>query len=122
MDISTLRIDPDTRDLIFDESGCFEEVNGSDAIVQNVRHALLTWKNEFFADTTHGTDYERIFGLSQNDVDEDDVKEVIREAIFQEPNVVQIESMVVSYDKRSVSVTFSAELKDGDEITLEVNA
>lgn len=121
MDNITLRIDPDTRDLVFDKSGCFEEINGSDAIVQNVRHALLTWKNEFFADTTHGTDYERIFGLSQNDVDEDDVKEVIREAIFQEPNVVQIESMVVSYNKRSVSVTFSAELKDGDEITLETN-
>lgn len=118
----TLLIDPETRDLVFDEDGSFQKIYDHDTTVQNVRHALLTWKAEFFADETHGTDYERILGVSQNDVDEDEIKEVIREAIFQEPNVSRIDSMSVTYDNRSVTVVFSATLVDGETITLEVTA
>jgi len=118
----TLLIDPETRDLRFDESGSFRKLFDEDTIVQNVRHTLLTWKDEFFSDTTHGTDYERIFGVSQNEINEDEIKEIIREAVFQEPKVSQIDSISLTYDKRSVSVILSATLEDGDKITLEVTA
>ncbi len=87
MENMTLIIDPETHDLIFDENGSFKKIFDIDTTVQNVRHALLTWKDEFFADKTHGTDYERIFGVNQNDIDDDEIKEVIREAVFQEPNI-----------------------------------
>ena len=93
-----------------------------DTTVQNVRHALLTWKAEFFADAVHGTDYERILGVNQNDVDEEEIKEIMREAIFQEPDVSRIDSMTVSYDGRSVSVAFTATLVNKETITLEVTA
>lgn len=122
MDNMTLMIDPETRDLVFDEDGSFKKIYGSDTTVQNVRHALLTWKDEFFADEMHGTDYERIFGLNQNDVDEDEIKEIIREAIFQEPDVSRIDSLTVSYDRRNILVEFSASLVDGETIVLEVTA
>ena len=52
----TLLIDPETRDLVLDENGDFKKIFGKDTVVQNVRHALLTWKAEFFADRRHGTD------------------------------------------------------------------
>lgn len=122
MDNMTLMIDPETRDLVFDEDGSFKKIYGADTTVQNVRHALLTWKEEFFADKTHGTDYDRIFGLNQNVVDEDEIEEVIREAIFQEPDVSRIDSLTVTYDKRNISAVFSATLVNGENIVLEVTA
>ncbi len=122
MDNMTLMIDPETRDLVFDKDGSFQKIYGIDTTVQNVRHALLTWKAEFFADEMHGTDYERIFGLNQNDVDEDEIKEVIREAIFQEPDVSRIDTLTVSYNGRDITVDFSATLANGETIVLEVTA
>lgn len=122
MENMTLLIDPETRDLTFDENGAFTKIYDHDTTVQNVRHALLTWKAEFFADETHGTDYERILGLNQNEVDDDEIKEVIREAVFQEPDVSRIDSISVVYDRRTITVTLSATLADGDSIALEVTA
>lgn len=121
-DNMTLLIDPETRDLVLDEDGHFQKIFDRDTAVQNVRHALLTWKAEFFADETHGTDYERILGVNQNDVDEEEIKEIMREAIFQEPDVSRIDSMSVSCERREVSVAFSATLVNGETITLEVTA
>lgn len=122
MENMTLLIDPETRDLTFDENGAFTKIYDHDTTVQNVRHALLTWKAEFFADETHGTDYERILGLNQNEVDDDEIKEVIREAVFQEPDVSRIDSISVVYDCRTITVTISTTLADGDSIALEVTA
>ena len=116
MENMTLLIDPDTRDLVLDDEGHFTKIFDRDTTVQNVRHALLTWKAEFFAD------YERILGVNQNDVDEEEIKEIMREAIFQEPDVSRIDSMTVSYDGRSVSVAFTATLVNKETITLEVTA
>ncbi len=122
MDNMTLLIDPETRDLVLDENGSFKKIYGTDTVVQNVRHVLLTWKAEFFADETHGTDYERIMGRNQNDIDENEIKEIIREAIFQEPAVSWIETLDVSYSEREITVQFTAALSNGEKIGLEVTA
>ncbi len=121
-DNMTLLIDPETRDLVFDKDGSFKKIYGGDTVVQNVRHALLTWKEEFFADPTHGTDYERIMGLNQNDIDDDEVKEIIREAVFQEPDVSWIEDIQVALEVRTIVVTLTAVMTDGTKFNLEVTA
>lgn len=118
----TLRIDPETRDLVFDEEGSFQKIYAEDTVAQNVRHALVTWKQEFFADPEHGTDYERIMGTNQNEIENEEIKEILREAIFQEPDVSRIDEMTVSYDGRSVSAMFSATLVNDEQISLEVTA
>lgn len=118
----TLLIDPESRDLVFDTDGSFKKIYGDDTTVQNVRHTLLAWKAEFFADETHGTDYESIVGQSMNDVDDDEIKEVIREAVFQDPDVSQIDSISVSYEGRTITVELTATLSDGEKIALEVTA
>jgi len=118
----TLLIDPETRDLVFDEDGNFVKIFDADTTVQNVRHALLTWKAEFFADLVHGTDYERIMGKNQNEIDLNEVEDIIREAIFQENDVARIDSITVSYDRRSVTAEFTATLVNGETITSEVTA
>lgn len=122
MDNMTLLIDPETRDLVFDEDGSFKKIYDNDTTVQNVRHALLTWKAEFFADQTHGTDYESIMGKNQNEIEDEEIKEIIREAVFQEPDVSRIDSLEVSYDRREITVELSATLVDGETIVLEVTA
>lgn len=122
LDNMTLLIDPETRDLVFDDDGSFKKIYDRDTTVQNVRHALLTWKAEFFADETHGTDYERIIGRNQNEIDNEEIKEVIREAVFQEPDVSRIDSMTVNYDRRNITVELTATLVDGETIALEVTA
>lgn len=118
----TLLIDPETRDLVFDENGHFRKIFDEDTTVQNVRHALLTWKAEFFADRIHGTDYERILGKNENELEVGEVEEVIREAIFQEPDVSRIDELTVTVSNRSVAVEFLAVLVDDTRIRLEVTA
>jgi hypothetical protein len=122
MDNMTLRIDPETRDLAFDAEGNLEQLYVNDTIVQNVRHALLTWKDEFFADKTHGTEYERIMGVNQNDLDEGEIGEVLREAIFQEPEISRIDELTIAYENRAITAEFSATLKNGDSIRRGVTA
>lgn len=118
----TLLIDPDTRDLVFDEQGNFKKIYDEDTVVQNVRHALITWKAEFFADKTHGTDYERIMGKNVNEADVNVIKEVVREGIFQEPKVQWIDSLEITFDSRSVTAAFVATLVSGEIINMEVTA
>ncbi len=118
----TLLIDPETRDLVLDEDGFFKKIFDKDTTVQNVRHALLTWKAEFFADKRHGTDYERIMGVNQNDLEDGEVEEVIREAVFQEPDIAWIESIVVSFGDRSITTEILAVTVDDEKISLEVMA
>ena len=118
----TLLIDPETRDLVFDAEGSFQKIYDEDTVVQNIRHALVTWKQEFFADPEHGTDYERILGTNQNEIEVEEIKEILREAIFQEPNVSRIDTMTVTYDGRSISAEFSATLVNDEQISLEVTA
>lgn len=122
MEYMTLMIDTETRDLVFDEDGFFKTVHGDDTMVQNVRHALITWKKEFFADLEHGTEYERIMGTNQNDIDIEEIKEILREAILQEPEVARVDKLTASYDGRNVSAEFSATLVNGNKINLEVTA
>ena len=113
-------LDPETRDLVFDAEGSFQKIYDEDTVVQNIRHALVTWKQEFFADPEHGTDYERIMGTNQNEIEVEEIKEILREAIFQEPNVSRIDTMTVTYDGRSISAEFSATLVNDEQISLEV--
>ncbi len=118
----TLLIDPETRDLVLDENGFFKKIFDKDTVVQNVRHALLTWKAEFFADLRHGTDYERIMGKNQNELEDGEVDEVIREAVFQEPDISWIESINITFENRKITAEISAVTVDDTQISLEVTA
>ena len=118
----TLLIDPETRDLVLDENGFFKKIFDKDTVVQNVRHAPLTWKAEFFADLRHGTDYERIMGKNQNELEDGEVDEVIREAVFQEPDISWIESINITFENRKITAEISAVTVDDTQISLEVTA
>lgn len=120
-DNMTLKIDQDTRDLVFDESGELVLIFGDETVAQNVRNTLLAWKGEWPLNLEHGTDYERVLGKKNYELEPGEVDEVLREAIYQEEAVTQVDELTVSQDGRSLAVEFSGTLNDGQKITLEVN-
>ena len=61
-------------------------------------------------------------GVNQNELDDDEVREVIREAVFQEPYVSRVEKIDVTYENRNITVQLLAVLMDEEKITLEVTA
>lgn len=82
--ITVLALDPQTGDLCFDANGMLMLREDAEAIAQNVRNNLLTWKGEFPLNTDHGTDWERVVQQPRSEaVDEAD--SVVRSSIFQEP-------------------------------------
>lgn len=116
----TLRIDPETRDLALDENGDMEQIYGDETTAQSVRLTLQTWKGEFFLDTTHGTEYDRILGKKPHELPQDEVGEVLREAIFQETDVAQVDDVTAEIGDKAVSAAFDATLNSGRKIGMEV--
>ena len=118
----TLKIDPNTRDIAFDDEGILATVSGDAATAQAVRLTLEVWKGEFLFDPTHGTDYERIMGKKARELDADEISEVVREAIFQESDVEEVDTVNYAMAGRGLNISFTGRLTSGNTITTEVSA
>ena len=119
-DNMTLRIDPDSRDLVFDKDGIMGRIYGDDTTGQCIRLTLLTWKGELFLDTTHGTEYDRVLGKKPSELSDDEAGEVIREALFQEQDVSHVNSLSVDIGNMAASITLDATLFSGKKISMGV--
>lgn len=117
----TLKIDPESRDIVLDDDGVMESITGDETSAQAVRLTLQTWQGEFPFDLTHGTAYDRIMGKKPKDLTEDEIPEVIRAAVFQEKNVEEVEAVTYEKTGRSLEVAVSGRLADGNPITVEVS-
>lgn len=117
----TLRIDPQTRDIVFDEDGMLETISGDEATAQAVRQTLLVYKGEFPLVPSHGTDYEKIMGKKPNELEDDEVPEVIREGVFQEPEVTEVDGVEFNIAGRTMDISVSGRLASGNTITSEVS-
>lgn len=116
----TLKIDPDTMDIPIDENGDMALIYGDETTAQCVRLTLLTWKGGFPLDGSHGTEYDRILGRKRSELEEDEVEEVLRDAILQETDVEQIDQLDATIDGRGLEVAFSGTLYSGQSISMEV--
>ena len=65
----TLKIDPESRDLILDDAGALETISGDETTAQAVRLTLEVYRGEFPFDPTHGTEYERIMGKKRSELE-----------------------------------------------------
>ncbi len=111
-------IDPETHDLVFDESGILQVAEGNEATAQNIRLALEAFQGDFPLVPSHGADYSQILGQP---FDEDTADEVIREAAFQEPRLTGIGNLSVAETTgRGIKIEFSGELNDGAPVNMEV--
>lgn len=116
----TLKIDPESRDITFDADGMMETVSGDDTTAQAVRLTLQTWLGEFALVPSHGTDYEASMGKKPKDLTEDEIPEVIRAAIFQEPEVQEVEEVNYTQTGRALDISFVGRLANGNTISAEV--
>lgn len=112
MDNMTLKIDHE-GDLVIGKDGMMQVVGGIDTTAQNIRMTLKAAKEDFPLVPEHGTDYGTVFGVA---ADNEVVREAYREAIFQEDDVEQIDSLTVDVDGRMARVEFSASTAEGDKV------
>lgn len=114
------KIDPETHDLVFDETGTLITLQDDEASAQSIWLTLNSWKGDFPLVPSHGTDYGQILGRS---ADEDLVDEVIREAVFQEKYLAALEELVIKKtEKRGLQIQLSGILDDGETVSVEVTA
>lgn len=117
--ITVLALDEETRDIVFDGAGMMELREDGEAIAQNIRNNLLTWKGEFPLNTDHGTDWSRVAGQPLSTA-LDEADDVLRDSIFQEPYVRQIDELTPKLEGRSLGAEFSGTLYDGTTVRTEV--
>ncbi len=120
-DRMTLALDRETRDLVIDSSGMMQCVYDGEAVCQNIRNCLLTWRGEFPLHTGHGTAWDRVAGKPALEA-EDQADDVVRAAIFQEPCVREISELTVRTEGRGMEIGFSGVLYDGSAVRMEVSA
>lgn len=121
MENYTMKIDPNTRDLVVDEAGMLELVDGDATSAQAVWLTLEAWKGEFPFDPTHGTEYDRIAGKKARELSEDEVPEVIRDAVLQETTVSEVDTVEYDLSGRSLNVSVTGTLTTGGVIKTEVS-
>jgi len=119
--ITVLKLAPENRDLCFDADGIMDHLEDAEAIAQNIRNNLNTWKGEFELDTSHGTEWKRIVGQHSSDI-EDEADDVLRASIFQEPYVREIESLTPLVEGREIRVEFHGTLYDGSTVRVEAKS
>ena len=98
-----------------------ELVDGDASSAQAVRLTLEAWKGEFPFDPTHGTEYDRIAGKKARELSEDEVPEVIRDAVLQETTVSQVDTVEYDLSGRILGVSVTGTLITGGVIKTEVN-
>jgi hypothetical protein len=115
----TLSIDEESRDLVFDKNGDLELVESHETTAQNIRLTLLAWLEDFPLDLTHGTNYKRLF-MDTPSPNRDEIQAIFRDAIFQEPEVLEINALDWTIENRQITMNFAGNLRDGTAISMEV--
>lgn len=117
----TLLIDPETRDLVFDEDGIMSTIYDDETSSQSVRLTLQVYRDELPFDTTHGVLYDRILGRHPHELQNDEIAEIIRAGVFQESNVAQIDNLTAKVgEKRRLDISVSGRLTSGAPFNVEV--
>ena len=106
---------------MLNDDGMMELVFGGDSSAQAVRLTLEAWKGEFPFDPTHGTEYDRIAGKKSRELSEDEVPEVIRDAVLQETTVSEVDTVEYDISDRNLEVSVTGTLTTGGVITTEVS-
>ncbi|GED69383.1 DUF2634 domain-containing protein [Brevibacillus reuszeri] len=99
-------------DLAFDEDGELLTIEGPEEIAQCAAITLGTNKNEWFLNPQMGIRFMAFLDKKQS---EEEMREEIRQGLFQEPRIKTVESIDFSIDrkKRELEVRFQATAIDG---------
>lgn len=106
-------------DLVFDNLGNFEIVEGIDEIAQSIERILTTNIGEWFLNIDFGLNYNEIKGKG---IDKQGIELALRDAIFQDERVDEVEFEKINIDNknRSLEVIFNIKTIDGEREEIEV--
>ena len=117
------------QDILLNKQGDIKKVNGDfpfitgkDEVIQQLKQILKTNKKEWSFNSDYGISYEN---LQQKKINEDLVKDCIRDGISQCSEDITIESIEIGYKKeyRLLYVEFKAFFSDGEryDSVIELN-
>lgn len=119
----TIELDTETRDLRLDTQQQITSVSDADEKAQTIRLLLSTFRGEWAANPSHGTDHWAYIGQPYNPQRTPALAQaVIREALMQEPRISEVVSVTTSFDRadRNLIIVVRA-IMDGEEIETEVD-
>lgn len=110
--IKTFKIE--NGDLVFDDTCNLMLIDGVDEIAQSIERILTTNIREWFLNIDFGLDYSKIKGKGKS---KESIKLAVREAVFQDDRVEEIEFQKVEINtkQRSLNIVFNIVL-DGETI------
>ena len=116
MKLTSFTIDPDTRDLVFDNRRRLRMIEGLEARKQRIRLRLGTHTQEWFLDTLLGVPWMEL-------VDKGTSKERIRaevtKALLQDEEVERVEELIIGMlgPDRTLPIEFAVKLRSGEQLT-----
>lgn len=108
------------QDILLDKHGDIKKVNGDfqfvsgkDEVVQQLKQILKTNKKEWFRNSDYGINYET---LQQKKINEDLIKDTIRDGITQCSEDITIESIEIGFKKeyRLLYIELKSYFSDGE--------
>jgi len=109
----TLKIDPDTNDLVFDGQGKLQLVSNNDEEVQSTRLLLGTNTGEWFLNTLHGLAYDI---LQKKVPDKSEIRVALIKALSQDKRFKELLEYDVDFNRatRKLEITFKALFQSGN--------
>ena len=102
--MKSLYLDPESRDLVFDDRMGLQMVSGTDEAAQHLRLLLTTRMGEWFLNIRHGLDHGEILGQKMPAA-ESRIRAAIYDAVKQDPRDIRIQSLDLAYDPRVRTLT-----------------
>lgn len=111
--MTQLRLDPESWDVTFDETGDLQEVGGAEETTQASKFRLQILRGELFEDLRPGIPW--LTDMVDPRISIDAKKQILRAAILASPGVVTLDSLVVGFDNVTgqASCTFTGTAQDG---------
>lgn len=108
-----LLLDPVSHDCVFINGATPVTLERTDVVAQRLKIKLLTFRGEWFLDTSYGIPYwQRILGLK---IRKSDLDLIFQQAILEERGVKEITFFRSSFSSRIYSLTFRVKVTSGDE-------
>lgn len=102
--MKSLYLDPESRDLVFDDRMGLQMVSGTDEAAQHLRLLLTTRMGEWFLNIRHGLDHEEILGQKMPAA-ENRIRAAVYDAVKQDSRDIRIQSLDLAYDPRVRTLT-----------------
>lgn len=102
-------------DIVIDENGELVMIEGPKEVAQCAEDALGTNKGEWFLNQDKGIKFSAFLGKNQS---EEEMREEIRQGLFQEPRIKTVESIEFASDlkKRTIEILFQVTADTGELI------